>query len=53
MGEHIVMMAIIAQAIPEMCEQELKIVGTQFLAIQQVPSITIEREGDFTEASLG
>ena len=52
MGDHIVMLAIIAQEIPTMCDLELKIEGTQLLAIQQVQSNTVEREGDCTEASL-
>jgi len=47
MGEHIVMLAIISQAIPTVCDSELKIEGTQLLAIQQVQSTTVEREGDF------
>ena len=42
------MLAKIAQAIPAMCDPELKIEGTQFLAIQQVESTTVEREGYFS-----
>ena len=41
------MLARISQAIPVVCDLELKIEGTQLLPIQQVQSITIEREGDF------
>ena len=53
MGDHIVMLAKISQEIPAVCDPELKIEGTQLLAIQQVQSNTVEREGDCTEASLG
>ena len=53
MGEHIVMMARIAQEIPEVCEPELKIEGTQLLVIQQGQSNIVEREGDCTKASSG
>ena len=53
MGEYIVMLARIAQEIPKVCEPELKREGTQLLAIQQVQSNTVEREGDCTGASLG
>ena len=52
MGEHIVMLAKIAQEIPEVCDLELKIEGTHLLAIQQVYSTTVERGRHFTEASL-
>ena len=41
------MLARISQEIPAMCDPELKIEGTQLLAIQQVQSITVERERDF------
>ena len=53
MGEHIIMLAGIAQEILAVCDTELKIEGTQLLAIQLVQSTTVEREGDCTEASLG
>ena len=53
MGEQIVMLAGIAQAMPAVCESDLEIEGTQLLATQQFQSNTIEREGDYTEASLG
>ena len=53
MGEHIAMLAIISQAILAVCDPELKIEGTQLLAIQQVQSTTMEIDGDCTEASLG
>ena len=52
-GEHIVMLAIISQAILAACELELKIEGTKLLATQQVQSNTVEREGDYIEESLG
>ena len=51
--EHIVMLDKISQEIPAVCDPELKIEGTQLLAIQQVQSNIVEREGDCTEASLG
>ena len=41
------MLARIAQEIPAVCDLKLKIEGTQLLAIQQVQSITVEREGEF------
>ena len=53
MGENIVMLARISQAILVVCDPELKIEGTQLLSIQQVQSNTVEREGDCTKASLG
>ena len=53
MGDHIVMLARISQAIPVVCEPELKIEGTQLFSNQQVQSNIVEREGDCTEASLG
>ena len=53
MGDHIVMLAIISQEILVVYDLELKIEGNQLLAIQQVQPNTVEREGEFTEASLG
>ena len=46
MGDHIVMLAIISQEIPAVCDQELEIEGTQLLATQQSYSTTAQREGD-------
>ena len=53
MGEHIVMLARISQAILAVCDPELKIEGTQLLAIQQIQSTTIERGRLCTEVGLG
>ena len=52
MGDHIVMLARISQAIPTVCDLELEIEGTQSLAIQKYYSIAAEREGEYTQASL-
>ena len=46
------MLARIGQEIPAVCDPELKIEGTQFLAIQQVQSTTIERGRLCNEARL-
>ena len=53
MGEHIVMLAKISQAIPVVCDLELKIEGIQMLFIQKVQSNIVEREGGCTEERLG
>ena len=50
--EHIVMLARIAQEVPAMCDPELKIEGTQLLAIQKFQSTTVERGRLCTEAIL-
>ena len=42
----------IVQAMPVVCDPELKIEGTQLLAIQQVQSTTVERGRLFTKAIL-
>ena len=53
MGDHIVILARIAQEIPVVCDLKLEIEGTRLLATQQYYSIKTEREGDCTKAELG